>query len=79
MESLLAHVARKERSRLRVRRVDIDARPDLRTRFGVAEVPSLVLVKDRRIVGRLDGRSSAPAIERLLALHLEPLVGEAVA
>ena len=29
MESLLAHIARKERTRLRVTRVDVDDRPDL--------------------------------------------------
>ena len=79
MESLLAHVARKERERLRVRRVDVDQRPDLAARFGVTEVPTLVLVKDRRAVDRLDGRASAPAIERMLEPHLEPLAVEAAA
>jgi thioredoxin 1 len=72
MESLIAHVARKERERLRVTRVDVDVRPDLAERFGVAEVPALVLVKDRRAVARLDGRSSAPRIERMLEPYLEP-------
>lgn len=66
MESLLAHVARKERERLRVTRVDIDRRPDLATRFSVTEVPTLVLVKDKRAVARLEGRTSAPRIERML-------------
>jgi thioredoxin-like negative regulator of GroEL len=69
MESLMAHVERKERSRLRVRRVDVGARPDLAQRFGVAEVPSLVLVKGRQVVDRIDGRASAPQIERMLAAH----------
>ena len=73
MESLLAHLARKERERLRVRRVDVDARPDLARRFGVKTVPTLVLVKDRRAVDRIEGRASAPAIERMLDPHLEPL------
>jgi thioredoxin len=71
MESLIAHVARKERERLRVTRVDVDTRPDLARRFGVAEVPALVLVKDKRPVARLDGRSSAPRIERMLEPHLD--------
>ena len=39
MESLLAHIARKERSRLRVTRVDVEERSDLAERFRVAEVP----------------------------------------
>src|SRR5204863_1942081 len=70
MESLLAHIARKERDSLRVKRVDVDERPALADRFRVSEVPSLVLVKGRRVVGRLDGRSTAPEIEALLDRHL---------
>jgi thioredoxin len=79
MESLLAHVARKERARLTVRRVDVDRRPDLAKRFGISEIPTLVLVKDHRVVDRLEGRSSAPTIERMLEPHLEPLAVEAAA
>jgi thioredoxin-like negative regulator of GroEL len=70
MESLLAHLARKERTRLVVKRVDVEARPELAARFGIAEVPTLVLVKDRRVVARLEGRVSAPKIERMLEPHL---------
>ncbi len=70
MESLLAHLARKERERLRVTRVDVDERPDLAERFRVDVVPTLVLVEAKRVVARLDGRQSAPAIERMLEAHL---------
>ena len=78
MESLIAHLARKERERVRVKRGDGDARPDLGERFGVTDVPTLVLVKDRRVVARLDGRASAPQIERMLEAHLDAeLVGAA--
>ena len=72
MESLLAHLARKERERLRFRRVDVDLRPEIAERFRVEEVPTLVLVKGRRVVARLDGRVSCPRIERMLETHLEP-------
>jgi thioredoxin-like negative regulator of GroEL len=70
MESLLAHLERKERDRLRVRRVDVDANPELVERFSVEVVPTLVLVRDRRVVSRLDGRTSAPRIEAMLEQHL---------
>ena len=70
MESLLAHLARKERARLRVIRVDVDDQPELAARFKVADVPTLVLVKGRRAVDRIDGRASAPKIESMLAEHL---------
>lgn len=71
MESLLAHFERKERDRLRIRRVDVDAMPDLAERFNVKVVPTLVLVKDKRAVSRLDGRTSAPRIQAMLEPHLQ--------
>ena len=71
MESLLAHVARKERTRLKVQFVDLDAQADLARRLRIETDPTLVLVKDKRVVGRLEGRASAPRIEALLEEHLE--------
>ena len=70
MESLLAHLARKERTRLRIMRVDVEEQPDLAQRFQVGDVPTLVLVKGKRVVDRIDGRASAPKIESMLARHL---------
>ena len=70
MESLLAHLARKERERLRVMSVDVDRQPDLASRFRVETVPTLVLIKEKRAVGRIEGRASAPRIEAMLASHL---------
>jgi thioredoxin 1 len=76
MESLLAHLARKERERLRVMRVDIEEQPELAERFQVAAVPTLVLVNGKRVVDRIDGRASAPKIESMLAPHLTAAAAE---
>ena len=70
MESLMAHLARKERDRLRVTSIDVEESPELAERFGVETVPTLALVKDKRVVDRLVGRASAPKIERMLEPHL---------
>jgi thioredoxin-like negative regulator of GroEL len=70
MESLMAHLARKERDRLRVTSIDVDERPELAERFGVETVPTLALVKGKRVVDRIEGRASAPKIERMLEPHL---------
>ena len=70
MESLMAHLARKERDRLRVTSIDVDERPELAERFGVETVPTLALVKENRVVDRIEGRASAPKIERMLEPHL---------
>jgi thioredoxin-like negative regulator of GroEL len=77
MESLLAHLARKERSRLRVARIDAEAQPDWIERLRITEIPTLVLIKDRRPVDRLEGRASAPQIERMISPHLTPVDDEA--
>jgi thioredoxin-like negative regulator of GroEL len=71
MESLLANLARKERDRLRVSRVDVDEHPELVVRLEVTEVPTLVLLAGRKPVARLEGRSSAPRIERMIGRHLD--------
>ncbi|HZG34630.1 MAG TPA: thioredoxin family protein [Gaiellaceae bacterium] len=70
MESLLAHLARKERARLRVRRVDVDTHAELAEQFKVETIPTLVLVKGKQAVARIDGRTSAPRIEAMLEPHL---------
>jgi thioredoxin-like negative regulator of GroEL len=70
MESLMAHLARKERTRLRVTAVDVDQQPELAERFRVRTVPTLALVKGKRVVDRIEGRASAPRIERMLEPHL---------
>jgi thioredoxin-like negative regulator of GroEL len=70
MESLLAHLARKERGRLRVSRIDAESSPEWIEALRVDVIPTLVLIKDRRPVGRLEGRVSAPQIERMVAPHL---------
>jgi thioredoxin-like negative regulator of GroEL len=69
MESLLAHIARKERHRLRVVQVDVDERRDLAEQLAVASAPTLVLVRARQPVARLEGRASAPRIEAMLEGH----------
>jgi thioredoxin-like negative regulator of GroEL len=70
MESLLAQLARKERERLRVSRVDSERVAKLAQRLAVSEIPTLVLLVAGRPVARIEGRASAPEIERMLDAHL---------
>ena len=72
MESIVAHIARSERHRLRVMQVDIEKRADLVEKLEVLHVPTLVLVIARKVVARIDGRASAPKIEAMLEQHLVP-------
>jgi len=75
MESLLAHIARKERHRLRVVQVDVDERRDVAEKLGVEAAPTLVLMREKQLIARIEGRASAPRIEEMLERHL----GEAAA
>ena len=70
MESIVAHIARSERHRLRVLQVDVAKRADLVEKLEVLNAPTLVLVIARKVVARIDGRASAPRIEAMLAEHL---------
>ncbi len=55
---------------MRVSLVDADANEHLTQALGVEQIPTLVLVKDRKPVARLEGRVSAPQIERMLEPYL---------
>ena len=71
MESLLAHVERKERHRLSVKRVDVDQEPELAKRFEVRSVPTLILIKGKHAVARLEGKARAAEIEELVDRHFD--------
>ena len=71
MESLLAHIARKERGALVIKKVDVDERPDLVEKFSISQVPALALVIRKRVVARLEGRATAPKIESMLEEQLD--------
>ena len=50
-----------------LRRVDVEERPDLADRFRVPETPTLVVVAERRVAGRLVSPKGRSEIERFLA------------
>jgi thioredoxin-like negative regulator of GroEL len=70
MDSLLANLARKERGRLRVARVDVEEHPEAAEHFKVRKVPTIILVKGKRAIARFDGRAKAAEIEELVEPHL---------
>jgi thioredoxin-like negative regulator of GroEL len=66
MESLVAHVARKQRGRLTVVSVDADENAELADRLDVEKIPTLVLVKGQSTIGRFDGRATGDQIDALI-------------
>jgi len=70
MESLVAWVKVTQKRRLRVVDVDVDRNPALARELEVTEFPSLVLIKDRQVVARLEGRATGRQIDALIRPHL---------
>jgi len=70
MASLVAWVGVTEKARLRVVEVDADTNERLMETLQVTTVPSLVLVSDRAVVGRIEGRATGREIERLIRPHM---------
>lgn len=70
MESLVAWVKVTQQKRLRVVEVDADRHPELVEQLAVTEVPALLLVEGRRVVGRLEGRATGRQIDELIRPHL---------
>lgn len=70
MESLIAWIKVTQKKRLRVVDVDADRNPDLMRKLRVEKVPSLVLIKDHHVVGRLEGRATGRQIDELIRPHL---------
>jgi thioredoxin-like negative regulator of GroEL len=70
MESLIAWVKVTQKKRLRVIDVDVDRNPALTRELEVQEIPSLVLIKEGRVVDRLDGRSTGRQIDDFIRPHL---------
>jgi thioredoxin-like negative regulator of GroEL len=70
MESLLAVVAHRERGRLGVVSVDAEASRALADALGVTEIPTLVLLRDRRAVARIEGRATGAQIDAMIGAHV---------
>jgi thioredoxin-like negative regulator of GroEL len=70
MESLVAWVKVTQKKRLRVIDVDADSNPQVVDQLHVGTVPALVLIKDRRVLGRIEGRATGQQIDDLIRPHL---------
>lgn len=70
MSSLVAWVGVTEKKRLRVVEVDADQHAELARALDVSIVPTLILMRGRRILGRLDGRATGNDISRLIGPHV---------
>lgn len=63
MDGLVSWLYVRERKRLRLRLVNVDACPQSAARYGVTEVPTLVLIKGSEIVARVEGRVTGQQLD----------------
>jgi thioredoxin-like negative regulator of GroEL len=70
MSSLVAWVRVTEKARLRVLEVDAEKNERLMRALDVSTVPALVLMRDRTVLGRLEGRVTGREIERMIRPHV---------
>ena len=47
--------------------IDVESQPDLAERFHVDVVPTILVIDDRRVVRRIEGRVSVPELRRQLS------------
>jgi thioredoxin-like negative regulator of GroEL len=73
VEGFLAQVLQRRRNHgtFKIYRVAQEERPDLVERFGVERLPTLVVVQDRFVRGRLEQPRGCREIERFLAPWLQ--------
>jgi thioredoxin 2 len=64
---VLEELARKHAGRLKVVKVDVDANPELATRFDARSIPLLVVIRDGLEVDRIVGALPRAALEQRLA------------
>lgn len=68
-EGYLSQVLQRRRNHesFQLYHVDVDEHPELATRFGIRDVPTLVVVERKRVQGRLETPRGCRDIEQLLS------------
>jgi thioredoxin-like negative regulator of GroEL len=68
VEGFLAQVLQRRRNHqsFRLKRINVDERPDLVERFRVSSLPTLVVVSDRRVKARLESPRGSAEIAQAL-------------
>jgi thioredoxin 1 len=56
----------KERSDLKVGKINVDEQPELAARYGVMSIPTLVVMKDGKVVNQTAGARPKPQILSLI-------------
>jgi thioredoxin 1 len=72
LSPIVAAIAEEMRGRVAVGCLDTDANPDLAARFRIRGLPTLIVFRDGREVGRRTGLTNAQGVRTLLGAALPP-------
>lgn len=64
MEPIMEEIAKK----VTVKRIDVDAEPEMAKKYNVMSIPTLILLKDDQIVKQVVGYQNKEALDKLLSL-----------
>ena len=70
LDGLVSCLYVRERSRLRLRKIDLSEQSAIAEKLSVTTVPTLVLVKGRRIVAQLEGKVTGRQLRDAVVPHL---------
>lgn len=63
---IVEEVAKEASEKVRVGKVDIDSEPELAEQFGIMSIPTLVLMKDKKVAARSVGLKSKKDILKMI-------------
>jgi thioredoxin 1 len=69
-EPTVQAIAKEYAGRIRVGKVDIDTSPESAARYGIDGTPTVLLFKDGKVVGTIDGFASKAEVVRMLRSNL---------
>lgn len=67
---MLEKVAAERAGRVKIAKVNVDENPQLASRFGIQAIPTLVVMRDGREIGRIRGAVSKPTLDAELQRRL---------
>ena len=70
LDGLVSCLYVRERARMRLRKIDVTAGSELAERLQIKTVPTLALVKGRRVVAQLEGKVTGQQIRDTMLPHL---------
>ena len=66
MESIVASLEARNRGRVPIRKVYVDAEPELAERLGIRMIPTVVFLRGGRLMASVRGRATLDELERAL-------------